>query len=297
MRLHIAVPLNVAKVMQRLKRFDYQAYLVGGCVRDTLIGKTPKDWDIATDATPEDVKEIFDNSRIVGRRFPIAHVCFRGQIIEVVTFRNGGDEYGTMTDDVYRRDYTVNSLYWDAGEVIDPFTGLADIMDMTVVCIGNPDVRFAEDPVRMLRAVRLMQLGFILSEEVRLSIGRNQSMLQTVNKSRLYCEFLKAISSGSLVDLHKLGLLEQFFPRCMYGVGAELTSEGGACSVICSIIWEYFCDLAGSCVHDFKLPPIPASQKAAKLAVEKLRQHMDVDRNTALAVKEELFRRYRAECT
>lgn len=296
MKLMIDVPLNVTKVLRRLKRFGYQAYLVGGCVRDAMIGKVPKDWDIATDATPEEVKDVFDNSRIVGRRFPIAHVCFAGEVIEVVTYRDGGGNYGTLADDVHRRDYTVNSLYWEDGEILDPFTGLEDMLSMTIVCIGKPDVRFADDPVRMLRAVRLMQLGFTLSEEVRLSIARNREMLRTVNKSRLYCEFSKAVASASLMDLHEMGLLQQFFPRSMYCANVHVGVDEDTCTVICNIIWEYFYDLVGSCMSEFDLHPIPASQKAAKLAVEKLRGCMDLDRITALSVKEALYERYRSEC-
>lgn len=299
MKFNIEVPINVSKVLRRLKRFGYQAYLVGGCVRDAMIGQAPKDWDVATDATPDQIKEVFDNSRAVGRRFPIVHVYFHGcQFIEVATFRSGEEAYGTMTDDVYRRDYTVNALYWDAGEIIDPFTGAADIKSMTVVCIGKPDVRFTEDPVRMLRAVRLMQLGFTLSDDVESSIKRNQAMLGTVNKSRLYCEFVKAVQCGSIKDLMELELLIQFFPRCMYDDEAVLPEEGGIAAIICAIVWTYYCDLVGGCIHEFNLHPIPASQKAAKLLVEQLRQHMDVDRQTALEVKSELHIRYRnAECT
>ncbi len=297
MKLVIDVPLNVTKVLRRLKRFGYQAYLVGGCVRDTLIGKIPKDWDIATDATPEEVKDVFDNSRIVGRRFPLAHVCFAGEVIEVVTYRDSSGGYGTLTDDVHRRDYTVNALYWEDGHILDPFTGIEDMLSMTVVCIGEPDVRFAEDPVRMLRAVRLMQLGFTLSDDVRLSIERNLEMLKTVNKSRLYCEFNKAAAAGSLMDLHEMGLLQQFFPRSMYGVDMHVGLDESVCTVICNIIWEHYCDLVGSCMSEFNLHPIPASQKAAKLAVEQLRDRMDLERVIALSVKDALHQRYRAECT
>lgn len=296
MKLDIAVPLNVKKVLRRLKRFNYQSYLVGGCVRDTLIGKAPKDWDIATDATPEEVREVFDNCRIVGKRFPIAHVCFSDGIIEVVTFRNAED-YGTLSEDVYRRDFTVNSLYWEDGEIIDPFTGLEDMLSMSVVCIGNPDVRFADDPVRMLRAVRLMQLGFTLTEDVREGIERNHELLKTVNKSRLYCEFSKAVVTDSIMDLHEMNLLQQFFPHCMYDSTVYMGGEQDTCTVICSIIWEYFCDAVGGAQHEFNLYPIPASQKAAKLVTEKLRQHMDIDRKMSAAVKQELAVRYKVECT
>jgi poly(A) polymerase len=302
MKLQLVVPLNVGKVIRRLKRYDHQAYLVGGCVRDALIGRTPKDYDIATDATPEEVHDIFDNSRIVGRRFPIAHVCFQGQIIEVVTFRDEENRYGTLTDDVYRRDFTANALYWDEGEVIDPFSGLEDIERREVVCIGKPDQRFMEDPVRMLRAARLIQLGFTLSADVKSSIDRNSEMLRTVNKSRLFCEFAKAFQGQCpmhvVLTLEGLGLMRTFFPRTMYGEVTLSADDQDVSAIICSITWTYFCDLVGSCMRDFSLHPIPASQKAAKLLVERLKGHMDVDRVTALAIKEELYLRYRAsECT
>lgn len=301
MKLNIVVPLNVTKVTQRLKRFGYQAFLVGGCVRDTLIGVTPKDWDIATDAIPEEIREVFDNSRLVGRRFPIAHVCFQGEIIEVVTYRDSRSEYGVFADDIYRRDFTVNALYWDDGEVIDPFTGIADIADKRIVCIGTAVDRFVEDPVRMLRAVRLMRLGFDLPDELRTVLIRHANLLRTVNKSRLYCEFVKVFGTGScdqegLLRLVSLDLLPRFFPQNMYEE-TEVVDLASVTTVICSIVWTYYCDLVGSCVCEFNLHPIPASQKAAKLLVEQLKRSLDVDRVVSLAIKEELYQRYRSECT
>jgi poly(A) polymerase len=299
MKTKIAVPLNVLKVLRRLRRFGYQAFLVGGCVRDHLLGYTPKDWDVSTDATPEEIRSVFDNSRTVGKRFPVVHVCFgRGEIIEVVTFRTDGDEYGTMVDDAYRRDFTVNALYYDEteGEIIDPFTGLQDLQDRAVVCIGTPDTRFYDDPVRMLRAARLVQLGLRLSEEVKLSVLRNNTLLSTVNASRLYCEFVKSFSrcvqANSMLTLQGLGLLEQFFPRKMYHQVEPWHGELPVHTIIAHMVQVYHSDLTGACTHDFSLHPIPASQKAASMLVGELRGQLNMDRVTALRLKLQLHEMY-----
>lgn len=159
--------------MQRLTRYRHTAYLVGGCVRDLLLGLKPKDFDIATSATPRQVKRLFRNSRIIGRRFRLAHVYFRdGKIIEVATFRSlhegnddGTDEdvmirddnvFGTQADDALRRDFTINQLYYDldGSKVIDHAHGLADLEKRLVRTIGEPELRFREDPIRILRAIK-----------------------------------------------------------------------------------------------------------------------------------------------
>lgn len=302
MKVNIVVPPNVTKVLRRLKQFDYQAFLVGGCVKDHFLGITPKDWDVSTDATPEEIAVVFDNSRIVGRRFPIVHVYFAGrEIIEVVTFRTEGDDYGTMVDDSYRRDYTVNALYYDASsnELIDPFTGYQDLKRLKVVCIGNPVTRITEDPVRMLRAARLLQQGFTLDSDVRSAIESCGPMLRTVNCSRLYCEFVKMFAgrcqSNSALTLHGLGLLVNFFPRKMYNGVDPWHGELGVPTIICRIVWKYYCDLVSSCESEFNLHPIPSSQKAAKLLVVELRSQMNTDKEVALAIKCELSQRYRDE--
>lgn len=163
--------INSLEVVSRLKEAGFDAFLVGGCVRDLLLGVTPKDFDVATSATPEEVKSLFRRARLVGRRFRIAHVRFGRDIIEVSTFRKSDpdtaefnqhgmivsdNEFGTLVEDAYRRDFTINALYYDpvTGDVLDYVGALRDMADRRIDCIGDAHVRLAEDPVRALRALR-----------------------------------------------------------------------------------------------------------------------------------------------
>ena len=170
---------NSANVAVRLQHAGFQAYLVGGCVRGALLGVTPKDFDVATSATPEEVRHEFRNSRIIGRRFKLAHVQFGREIIEVATFRSGHSQddegtdsdlsshnasgrilrdnvYGSMEDDAQRRDFTMNALYFDVSneKIYDYANGFTDIKNRLIRLIGDPEQRYLEDPVRMLRAIR-----------------------------------------------------------------------------------------------------------------------------------------------
>src|SRR3954447_23315967 len=173
-----AIDADADRVVRKLARAGFKAYLVGGCVRDLLVGRKPKDFDVATSATPNEIKSTFRNSRIIGRRFRLAHVFFGSKIIETSTFRaNPRDEddhdllirrdnvFGTETEDARRRDFTINGLFYDVEreEVIDHVGGLADLEARLIRTIGDPDVRFQEDPVRMLRAVKFaarLDFGF-----------------------------------------------------------------------------------------------------------------------------------------
>src|SRR5690348_8469631 len=173
---------DAIKVVRRLRRHQHTAYLVGGCVRDLLLARTPKDFDIATSATPDEIKDLFRNCRIIGRRFRLAHIFFGSKIIETSTFRanpreaiEGEEEengellirrdnvFGSAEEDARRRDFTINGLFYDpeSGNVIDYVAGLADLEQRVVRTIGDPDIRFREDPVRILRAVKFAaRLGF-----------------------------------------------------------------------------------------------------------------------------------------
>src|SRR5215813_11396872 len=167
------IDADAEKILRRLRRNGHQAYLVGGCVRDLLLGRTPKDFDIATSATPQEIKDLFRNSRIIGRRFRLAHIFFGSKIIETSTFRANpreglepeeGEEilirrdnvFGTAEEDARRRDFTINGLFYDieAERVTDYVGGLADLEAHLVRTIGDPDIRFREDPVRILRAIK-----------------------------------------------------------------------------------------------------------------------------------------------
>ncbi|MFG0380896.1 polynucleotide adenylyltransferase PcnB [Pseudomonas sp. zbq_18] len=213
---------NAVSVVERLQKAGYQAYLVGGCVRDLLIGVQPKDFDVATSATPEQVRAEFRNARVIGRRFKLAHVHFGREIIEVATFRSnhpqGDDEedshlaarhesgrilrdnvYGTQESDAQRRDFTINALYFDVtGErVLDYAHGVHDIRNRLIRLIGDPEQRYLEDPVRMLRAVRFAaKLDFDIEQHSAAPIRRLAPMLRDIPAARLFDEVLKLFLAG-----------------------------------------------------------------------------------------------------
>lgn len=211
------ISTNALKVVKRLQEHGYQAYLVGGCIRDLLLGKSPKDFDVATDAHPEDVRDLFRNSRIVGKRFRIVHVRFGSEIVEVTTFRGPHDEqydenhsdsgmtlsdnvYGTFEEDVFRRDFAMNAVYYQpkTEEIIDLANGVDDITAATIRTIGEPEGRLREDPVRMLRAIRFQaKLGFKLEEDLSDSISSLGYLVQDVSPARLFEEVLKLFMSGN----------------------------------------------------------------------------------------------------
>ncbi len=216
---------NALKVLYRLKSNGYQSFLVGGCVRDLLLGLEPKDFDVVTDASPEQIKAIFRNCRLIGRRFRLAHVHFGREIIEVATFRgaSSGDRgvdrihengrllrdnvYGTIEEDVWRRDFTVNALYYNIRDfsIMDYTNGFKDHQQGVLRLIGDAQVRYREDPVRMLRAVRFSaKLGFQLDSESAKNIVEMTGLLADVPSARLYDEVLKLFLSGSAVAVFEL---------------------------------------------------------------------------------------------
>ncbi len=221
-------------VCEGLQRAGYQAFVVGGAVRDLLLGRHPKDFDVATDATPEQVRSVFRRARIIGRRFRLVHVMFRDETIEVSTFRSShsdpeaddsnarADEhgrllrdnvYGNQEEDAIRRDFTMNALFYDPTkqEVLDYVSGVTDIQKKRVVMIGDPEARYREDPVRMLRAARLAaKLQFSIDAATEKPITALAPLLDNVPTARLFDEMLKLLFSGhalaGLAKLRALGL-------------------------------------------------------------------------------------------
>ncbi|MEN3109754.1 polynucleotide adenylyltransferase PcnB [Uliginosibacterium paludis] len=211
------------KVCSVLQEAGFKAYVVGGAVRDLIARIDPKDFDVATNATPEDVRHLFRRSRIIGRRFRIVHVMSGPETIEVSTFRALHDDntetdehgrvlqdnvWGTIEDDAARRDFTVNALYYDPTTevVLDFHHGVMDLKQKTMRVIGDPATRYREDPVRMLRAVRLAaKLDLILDPEARKPIREMCELLANVPAARLFDEIIKLLSSGySVVSLKRL---------------------------------------------------------------------------------------------
>jgi poly(A) polymerase len=209
------------KVLYRLDKAGYQAFLVGGGVRDLLLGLRPKDFDVVTDARPEQVRELFGNSRLIGRRFKLAHVRFGREIIEVVTFRAAADTlhddrahtesgrilrdnvFGRIEEDIWRRDFTINALYYNIADftVWDFTSGMDDVASRTLRLIGDPETSYREDPVRMLRAVRFAgKLDFSIASEAADPIGRFGKLLRDVPPARLFDETLKLFQAGHAVS-------------------------------------------------------------------------------------------------
>ena len=276
---------NALKVLYKLREAGFQAFLVGGCLRDVMLGLEPKDFDVATSARPEEVKRLFRNCRIIGRRFRLAHVFFGREIIEVATFRassapsqgeepdadpdilpevgavgdDGADDmptaddgdndadgqdrlldgqgrilrdntYGTIDDDVWRRDFTCNALYYNIDDfsVWDYVGGFEDIAARRLSLIGDPETRYREDPVRMLRAARFeAKLGFTLAPATEEPIARLRELLAQVPAARLFDESLKLFLTGhgvkSLAVLQQRGLLSVLYPT----VGDYLAKHAG----------------------------------------------------------------------
>ncbi|KAB0671220.1 polynucleotide adenylyltransferase PcnB [Oryzomonas sagensis] len=256
---------NALRTLYRLRDNGFLGYLVGGCVRDLLLGREPKDFDVVTDATPGEVKRLFRNCRLVGRRFRLAHIHFQDEIIEVATFRslasnepesepedaNGPDHrqrpprivkddagmilrdnvYGTPEEDALRRDFTINALSYNIADfsIIDYTGGLADLNAGIIRTIGDPAVRFQEDPVRMLRAVRFAaQLAFTIEEKTLKALVAAADTIVRAAPPRLYEEVLKLFLSGEGARCYELlrrtGLFAALFPDFSNWLDAE--SEG-----------------------------------------------------------------------
>ena len=325
------------KVMSRLRGSGHQAYLVGGAVRDLLLGGHPKDFDIATDATPETVHALFRNSRIIGRRFRIVHVRFGREIIEVTSFRghhdndseptseSGGNHsrqsasglllrdnvYGTLEEDAVRRDLTVNALYYDAGnfEVFDHVHGLKDLERRSISIIGEPAVRFTEDPVRMLRVLRFAaKLQFSIDPHTARAIPACAHLLAEIPAARLFDEFLKLFLAGyaaaTLEQLLKHDLLRYLFPdsneqmhrhpTALALVRAAMVSTDQRIAqdkpvtpafILAALLWPEVQHQA-QLLQERGDPPIPAMHHASQQAIAEAARNIAIPRRFSQPMRE-----------
>lgn len=333
---------NALKVLYRLNEEGYQAYLVGGGVRDILLGLQPKDFDIATDATPEQVRAIFRNSRLIGRRFRLAHILFGREVIEVATFRAGHEQqesnsaskkkndlsrtsdhgmlmrdnvYGSMVEDAFRRDFTINALYYTVKDfsVIDYTQGLDDLDARKLRLIGEPEARYREDPVRILRAVRLAcKLNLTIEEKTAAPIAELSSLLSHVSSARLWDESNKMLLAGHAEStwnqLFDLGIARYLFPETVTSLNknnpasdafeqfilAALRSTDNRIAnkqpvtpafLFAVLLWQPIQDLTQKLLAK-GMSPYEASQKAASKVMEQQRLIIGVPKRFSMVAKE-----------
>ena len=257
---------NVLKILYRLIAADFSAYLVGGGVRDLMTGRKPKDFDVATSAHPQQVRDLFRNSRLIGRRFRLVHVFFGPQNIEVATFRRRAEDvaegddpmirhdntFGTPEEDAFRRDFTINALFYDprSFEVIDYVGGVADLHARLIRTVGDPDVRMREDPVRMIRAVRFAtKLDFEIEPATRAAIERHCGDLAKSSVPRLAEEIFRTLSfkgaERALFLMEQLGVLEVLLPKLSAHLRESAAGGDPECTAIARNLAALGCAIEG----------------------------------------------------
>ncbi len=326
---------NALKVLYRLREAGYRACLVGGGVRDLLLGREPKDFDIATDARPEQIYRLFRNCRLIGRRFRLAHVQFDQEIIEVATFRGHGDDseegdgstveraadgrilsdnvYGGIEDDAWRRDFTINALYYDITNfaVLDYVGGIDDLKAGLIRLIGDPVERYHEDPVRLLRAVRFAaKLGLRIDPATEAPLHRLGQLLEKIPPARLFDEILKLFLGGSAIQTFELlrhyRLFGRLFPaterclshqqqhypktllmRTLTGTDARL-AEGKPVNpafLLAALLWEPVREQTER-LQASGLDEVDALQTAADLVIQAQIRHTSLPRRYSLPMRE-----------
>lgn len=326
------ISASALKVLYRLNEAGYDAFLVGGGVRDLLLGLHPKDFDVATNATPEQVKSVFRNCRIIGRRFRLAHVHFGPEIIEVATFRSSHDKaeedhaaqtsneglilrdnvWGTLEEDALRRDFTVNALYYSVKDfgVYDYAGGMQDIQSRTLRMIGDPETRFREDPVRMLRAARFAaKLDFDVAEQTARPIRHLGQLLQHVPAARLFDEVLKLFMAGKGVAtldwLIRFDLLQYLVPAAAHGIrenpvantlirkaleSTDLRVQQDKpvtpAFLFAALLWPEVSRRTLGLQQEHGLPPLQALHAAAHDTLEQQMRHTAVPKRFSLPVRE-----------
>lgn len=330
---------NALKVMHRLNSKGYEAYLVGGGVRDILLGQQPKDFDIATDAHPEQVHALFKNSRLIGRRFKLVHILFGREVIEVATFRGRAEVeakkqsnkhsahhesehgmllrdnvYGTIEEDAIRRDFTVNALYYSAKDfcVYDFVDSVKDIESRTLRLIGDPETRYREDPVRMLRALRFAaKLNFEIEPDTEEPIKRLAPLMNNVSPARLFDEIIKLMLSGYAVEifegLQRYSLLEVMFPHVSHTLESDENADlyhafirAGLANtdarirqekpvtpafLYATLLWPEV-DRLWRQFKDEGMSEFPAMQQSAFIALQDQSPHITIPKRFALMMKE-----------
>lgn len=340
---------NALKVLYRLKDAGYAAYLVGGGVRDLLLGREPKDFDVATDARPEDVKNLFRNCRLVGRRFRLAHVFFGQETIEVATFRatlDAGDSedrddvesededlepaagerlieggrilrdnlFGTIDQDAWRRDFTINALYYNIRDfsLVDYAGGLEDLRHGVLRLIGDPVARYREDPVRMLRAIRFAaKLGFRIEPQAEAALPELGHLLGEISSARLFDEVLKLFHGGAALQTFELlrhyRLFEHLFPQTERALAHEeqgfpITFVANALKntderinagksvtpafLFAALLWEPVRDRASQYQQTEGMPLLPALQLAGADVIAEQVGHTAIPKRFSVPVRE-----------
>ena len=315
---------HVLKVLYTLKDHGYQSYLVGGGVRDLLLGKHPKDFDVATNAYPEKIKKLFRHCYIIGRRFQLVHVCFDKNIVEVATFRtkHSGQNskegmilrdnvYGNIEQDALRRDFTINALYYNIVDysLVDYVGGLKDLHAKQLCLIGDPITRYREDPVRMLRAVRFAaKLEFSIHPDTAKPIYTLGALLLNIAPARLYDEYVKLFFSGHAVDSFRLlknyELLNILFPQLtcghdekifdnfiMHGL-KDVDHKIGQCQelnpayLIAVFLWHAVCKIAKEDLAEEKVSEFLAYKNAAEKLLTQQNKIISISKKLMVFIKD-----------